>query len=183
MIVKKCVRMTSTKLTMFCLYLMLYCQCSDSANAPLNTTRQDSNPDTMDVSTDVIVTTVDTRVSSASPAERVVRKYVIGPLAFFGIGGNLLTLLVWSAEAGFNPTTFYIKVLAVSDIVLLGDYLLWHFHPLLIRDTLPLLFYGLEVYSRSFHSVCHASCGDNTMDGCVQADTNENPTDATSGDY
>ena len=45
--------------------------------------------------------------------------FSIPAVAALGVCGNVVVLVVWSAETAFNPTTFLMKCLAVSDIILL----------------------------------------------------------------
>ncbi|KAK7098041.1 rhodopsin, GQ-coupled-like [Littorina saxatilis] len=82
---------------------------------------------------------------SVLPAERVLNHYVTSPVAVLGVFGNLVCLVVWSAESHFNPTTLFLKVLAVSDTFLLVEFLLRHCG---ILVTVPLVFHSFYVYSR-----------------------------------
>ncbi|XP_070183403.1 putative G-protein coupled receptor F59B2.13 [Littorina saxatilis] len=54
--------------------------------------------------------------------------YIIPFLAAVGVCGNVMNLVVWSAESGFKPTTFFFKALAVSDIVNLVSIVLFVLH-------------------------------------------------------
>ena len=49
----------------------------------------------------------------------VLYQLVVPVVAVVGVGGNVVVLVVWSAETTFIPTTFLIKCLAVTDIITL----------------------------------------------------------------
>ena len=81
-----------------------------SSNSTLNNSDQsDSQPDFYDYEYEFY------KYNMASFA----LAHSIFAVASLGVCGNVIVLLVWSAETVFNPTTFLMKCLAVSDIVLL----------------------------------------------------------------
>ena len=45
--------------------------------------------------------------------------YLVPTVAVLGLCGNVVVLVVWSAEKAFNPTTFLMKCLAATDVILL----------------------------------------------------------------
>ena len=49
----------------------------------------------------------------------VLNNFVCPIVAMVGLCGNVVVLVVWSAETAFNPTTFLVKCLAVTDIIML----------------------------------------------------------------
>jgi hypothetical protein len=55
--------------------------------------------------------------------ECMIRQWGMTPLGCIGIVLNLIALWAWSAEREFKPLTFYIKCLAVSDILYMLFYM------------------------------------------------------------
>jgi hypothetical protein len=54
----------------------------------------------------------------------MIKMWDMAPLGCIGIVLNLIALWAWSAERDFKPLTFYIKCLAVSDIMYMLFYML-----------------------------------------------------------
>ena len=62
---------------------------------------------------------IDSHEEYNSAVAQFVFRFLIPTVALIGVCGNVVVLVVWSAERAFNPTTFLMKCLAVSDIALL----------------------------------------------------------------
>ena len=62
-------------------------------------------------------------VARYEPGFFVLNNFIRPIVAMVGLCGNVVVLVVWSAETAFNPTTFLVKCLAVVDIITLLAYM------------------------------------------------------------
>ncbi|XP_070184206.1 FMRFamide receptor-like [Littorina saxatilis] len=100
-------------------FLLLFAQFGDVGNTPLDSTSEHPAPSTGTFDSYQVNTTVLSHQhwSLFETASFTLGAYVIPTIATLGLCGNVLILVVWSAETFFNPATFFLKALAFSDTI------------------------------------------------------------------
>ncbi|XP_070196676.1 FMRFamide receptor-like [Littorina saxatilis] len=140
--------MASPRLNLY-VFFLLFAQFGHVGNTPLDSTSENLVPSTATFDSYQVNTTVLSRQhQETTRLDFALRAYVIPSIAALGLCGNVLTLVVWSAELLFNPATFFMKALAVSDTIFIVS-ALCHWHPFLKTLGNRNLTGTVVVYSRA----------------------------------
>ena len=126
----------------------------------LNITQEVTDIHDLNSSSDYFSNTNSTQLHDGQAYQSVfqVLLFLVPSVATLGVGGNVVVLIVWNAGATFNPTTFLMKCLAVSDIILLFLALYTSVHAFFVSD-LSLLHWSVLLFYYCRMVTAHTTLG------------------------